>query len=145
MDSNGSSHGNPIARPVANQIIRNGVSHDEAMLVVCCLLFLRASNDFHTFRETAEQEQQLAASMCTLAAIKLAAGCGLVQAARATCEMYARAEQKQQAVRFLICFLSSVSFSLPFTSHSSHSPTQHPAPHSYRFRPGYVVLKKALS
>ena len=111
LDSKGSSHGNPIARPVANQIIRNGVSHDEAMLVVCCLLFLRASNDFHTFRETAEQEQQLAASMCTLAAIKLAAGYGLVQAARATCEMYARAEQKQQAVRFLICFPSSASFS----------------------------------
>ena len=58
----GSSHGNPIARPVANQIIRNGVSHDEAMLAVRCLLFLRASNAFHTFRETVGQEQQLAAS-----------------------------------------------------------------------------------
>ena len=110
LDSNGSSHGDSIARPVASQIVRNYVSHEEAMLVVCCLLFVRASNGCHTFRETAEQEQQLAASMCTLAAIKLAAGCGLVQAARATCEMYARAEQKQQAVRFLICFLSSVSF-----------------------------------
>ena len=84
LDSNGSSHGDSIARPVASQIIRNDVSHEEAMLVVCCLLFLRASNDFHTFRETAEQEQQLA---CTLAAIRVAAGCGLVQAARATCDV----------------------------------------------------------
>ena len=30
------------------------------MLVVCCLIALRASNDFHMFCETAEQEQQLA-------------------------------------------------------------------------------------
>ena len=60
LDSKGSSHGNPIARPVASQIIRNDVSHEAAMLVACCLNFLRASNDFYTFCETAEQEQQLA-------------------------------------------------------------------------------------
>ena len=60
LDSKGSIHGNPIARPVASQIIRNDVSHEEAMLVACCLHFLRASNDSYTFCETAEQEQQLA-------------------------------------------------------------------------------------
>ena len=60
LDNKGSNHGNPIARPVASQIIRNDVSHAEAMLVACCLHFLRASNDFYIFCETAEQEQQLA-------------------------------------------------------------------------------------
>ena len=60
MDNDGSSHGDSIAQPVASQIIRNDVSHEEAMLVACCLHFLRASNDFYTFCETAEQEQQLA-------------------------------------------------------------------------------------
>ena len=60
LDSRGSSHGNPIARPVASQVIRNDISHEEAMLVACCLHFLRASNGFYTFCETAEQEQQVA-------------------------------------------------------------------------------------
>ena len=59
LNSSGSSHGNPIARPVASQIIRNDVSHEEAMLVAWCLHFLPAGNDFYTFCETAKQEQQL--------------------------------------------------------------------------------------
>ena len=33
LDSNGSSHRNPIARPVASQIIRNFVGHDDTILV----------------------------------------------------------------------------------------------------------------
>ena len=62
----GSSHGDFtfshdfIARPVASHMNRSDVSHEEAMLVVCCLFTLRASNDFHMFCETAEHEQHLA-------------------------------------------------------------------------------------
>ena len=104
LDRKGSRQGNLIARPVASQIIRNSVSHEAAMLVARCLRFLRASNDFDTFCETAEQEQQLAASMCTLAAIKLAAGCGLVQAARATCDVHARAGKNSKLSAFSFAF-----------------------------------------
>ena len=46
---------------------RSNVSHEEAMLVVCCLFTLRTSNDFHMFCETAEQEQQLASFSSQLA------------------------------------------------------------------------------
>ena len=47
--SNGSSRRDSIARPVASQMNRSDVSHEEAMLVVCCLIALSASNDFHMF------------------------------------------------------------------------------------------------
>ena len=49
MGSNGSSHRNPVARPVASQIIRNFVGHEDTILVLCCMPFLRASNDFCTW------------------------------------------------------------------------------------------------
>ena len=65
--SNGSSRRDFTARPVASQMNRNDVSHEEAMLVVCCLIALRASNDFRMFCETAEQEQQLASFSSQLA------------------------------------------------------------------------------
>ena len=68
-----SSHGDSTfshdftARPVASQMNRSDVSHEEARLIVCCLFTLRASNDFHMFCETAEQEQQLASFSSQLA------------------------------------------------------------------------------
>ena len=56
LDNNGSSQGYPIAWLVTSQIMRNDIRHEEAILVVSCLPFLRARNDFHIISETAGQE-----------------------------------------------------------------------------------------